>query len=255
MLDNAASQNKTAWEYRAYEWRVHQYGTPQAVAEEIIKNPQEHLRYHAEYFNDVEGKRVASVCGSDGRRALAIAQLKAEATVFDISEPQKKYAMELAEVASVKIGYELGDFCDTDLKKYGEYFDYAYAEGGILHYFHDLDSFFAVLHKILKGSGMLILCDFHPFTKVAGANYNSDKKETAEVDYFDSSAQNGDVAYKQDFPESERDSFPEVLLRRYTLSEIINAAIRAGFNIREFNEHPGWINKKRPGEFTIVASK
>ena len=70
---------------------------------------------------------------------------------------------------------------------------------------------------------------------------------------LDSSAKRGDVAFKQFFPENEYSSFPDVMLRRYTLSEIINAIIQAGFTVCEFNEHPGWVNKKCPGEFTIVA--
>ena len=256
MLDNYVSQNKTAWEYRAYEWRVSHQGTPHTVADEIMTDPKKSLRYHAKYFIDVDGKRVASVCGSDGRRALALALLKAEATVFDISESQKKYALELAEAAGVKIGYETGDFCETDLSKYSEYFEHAYAEGGILHYFHDLNKFFSVLLRILKPHGSLILCDFHPFTKIASANTEPIiREETTEADYFDNSVQYGDVAYKKFFPKNEHDSFPDVVIRRYTLSDIINAVIQAGFNIREFNEHPGWVNKKRPGEFTIVAKK
>ena len=248
------SQNKAAWEHRAYEWRVNHKGTPQAAAAKIADNPTKHLRYHAKHFNDIAGKRIANICGSDGRRALAFALLHADATVFDISEPQKKYALELAEAAGVKIGYELGDFCETDLAKHGESFDYAYAEGGILHYFHNLDKFFAVLHKILKPGGTLLLCDFHPFTKIVSAN-NLNGENAIDTDYFDSRVQHGDVAFKQFFSTDEQDSFPDVMLRRYTLSEIINALIRSGLTIREFIEHPGWANPKWPGEFTIVARK
>ena len=226
MLDYIVSQNKAAWEHRAYEWRVSHQGTPQVVAEEMMINPKKSLRYHAKYFNDVDGKNIASICGSDGRRAVALALLKAKSTVFDISEPQKKYALELAEAAGVKINYEIGGFCETDIKKYGEYFDYAYAEGGILHYFHELNKFFAVIYRILKPNGTLVLCDFHPFTKIASANMVLTKEdESVEDDYFDSSVHKGDVAYKQYFPESEHDSFPDCLGRCYILSDIINAGL------------------------------
>ena len=124
-----------------------------------------------------------------------------------------------------------------------------------MHYFHDLEKFFSVLFKILKPNGTLIICDFHPFSRIVSANKILTKEETSEVNYFDSSVQNGDVAYKQYFSESEHDLFPDVMVRHYTLSDIINAVIQAGFNLREFNEHPGWIYKERPGEFTIVAKK
>ncbi|MCL2374896.1 MAG: class I SAM-dependent methyltransferase [Treponema sp.] len=258
MPNNAVTQNKAAWEHRAYEFRVSHYGIPQSVANEMMSNPKKFLRYHAEYFNDVDGKNIASICGSDGRRAVALSLLGAKATVFDISDPQKKYALELAEAAGVNIDYIIGDFCETDTIRYVEYFDYAYAEGGILHYFHDLDKFFAVLFNVMKSNSTLILSDFHPFGKVATANWNPDSKGGAtetDVDYFDICVKSGDVAFKQFFNEKEHDSFPDISVRRYTLSDILNAIIRAGFNVVEFNEHPGWVNKKRPGEFTVVAKK
>ena len=50
--------------------------------------------------------------------------------------------MELAEAAGVKIGYEIGDFCEIDLKNYGEHFDFAYAEGGYCITSMTLKSFF-----------------------------------------------------------------------------------------------------------------
>jgi len=79
--------------------------------------------------------------------------------------------------------------------------------------------------------------------------------ESTMVDYFDNSVERRDVAYKQYFPEDEHKYFPDCLGRHYTLSDILNTTIQAGFNILEFNEHPGWVNKKRPGEFTIIARK
>jgi len=253
MYDAVVSQNKAAWEYRAYEWRVSHQGTPQAVAAKMMGNPQKSLRYHGAYFSDAAGKRVASICGSDGRRAVALALLKADAVVFDISEPQKEYAMALAQAAGVEIGYEIGDFCKTDIARYGAYFDYAYAEGGVLHYFHDLERFFETVYAILKPNGALLLCDFHPFTKIVSANFTAEVE--GEADYFNSGAINDCVAYKPFFAKDEQASFPDVSVRRYTISEILNASIRAGLTIREFVEHPGWVNPKWPGEFTIVAAK
>jgi hypothetical protein len=43
--------------------------------------------------------------------------------------------------------------------------------------------------------------------------------------------------------------------RAYTLSDIINAVIEAGFTFKRFEEHPDWVNKNIPGEFTILAQK
>lgn len=243
-----AEINKTAWEYRAYEFRANQYGTPQDIAKEILENPKNFLRYHAKYFYDVGGKNIASVCGSDGRRALALAALGANAAVFDISEPQKKYALELAEAAGVKIEYVLGDFCETDVAKYGNMFDFVYLEGGILHYFSEIDAFTKMLYAIMKSNGQLILCDAHPYRKINGL-------EQTDGDYFDSHLYNADAPLRVFVPEEEQDAFPKILVRYYTISEIINSVIASGFTLEEFIEHSHWEDKKRPVEFTIIAYK
>jgi hypothetical protein len=49
--------------------------------------------------------------------------------------------------------------------------------------------------------------------------------------------------------------FPKCYIRKYTISEIINAAISSGFIIKSFEEHPAWTNDKLPGEFTLLAYK
>ncbi len=193
--------------------------------------------------------------GSNGRIAVPLAVLGANVTVFDISEENKRYALELADCADVSINYEIGDFNNVDLNRYGNVFDIAYLEGGILHYFHDLDLFFHSLYSIIKPGGKLILSDFHPFRKIVAIGQSGKNTQIIDGDYFDSSIFNGDVAYKSYFPKDEQQLFPDCSLRYYTLSEIINAAINAEFNIREFNEHPNWENKKIPGEFTIIGLK
>ncbi|MBQ7220601.1 MAG: class I SAM-dependent methyltransferase [Synergistaceae bacterium] len=251
----AARQNKRAWEHEVYEWRVKAQGSPESVADAIRTAPGKFLRCHEKYFFDVKGRRIASICGSDGRRACALAVLGAEATVFDISEAQKRYALELAEALNVKINYEVCDFCSLDRNKYASYFDYAYAEGGILHYFHDIDLFFAVLYSIIKGGGILVLSDYHPFRKAIAAENPSRNIEKTGGNYFDSMLHEGHVPYKKFFGADEQADFPECLLRFYTLSEIINAALRAGFIIKEFNEHPKHDDGKLPGEFTLIAQR
>lgn len=245
-----AEINKVAWEYRAYEfWNTQ--GSPAEKATYIKNDPVARLRYHQKYFQKIEGLKIANPCGSNGRIAVSLALLGAEVTIFDISEENKRYALELAECAGVKINYIVGDFYDVDLKKYADYFDIVYSEGGILHYFSDIDIFTTKLYNITKNMGKLILSDFHPFRKM---NPNSNAPQT-KGDYFDSDIHKGDVAYKGFFSDEEQDSFPNCSLRFYTLSEIINSVINSKFVIKEFNEHPNWKDKKIPGEFTIIAEK
>ncbi|WP_426348572.1 class I SAM-dependent methyltransferase [Alloiococcus sp. CFN-8] len=242
-----AKKNKTAWEYRAYEfWNSR--GTPEEIAEQLKVDPLSKLKLHKKYFKNIDGMKVANVCGSNGRKAVPLALLGADVTIFDISEENKRYAKELADCADVNIKYEVGDFCEVSMDIFKNSFDMAYTEGGILHYFSDLDIFMNTIYELLKPKGQLILSDFHPLRKI-----NSDGQ--TEGDYFDSRIFNGAVAYKKFFNEKEQSSFPDCSLRFYTLSEIINSVIRAGFTIKEFNEHPNYENEKLPGLFTIYAVK
>ena len=254
-MDDVSRKNKKAWEYRAYEFWNMNYGTPQEKAEEIRKDPKARLRYHQKYFENIQCTKIANVCGSNGRIAVPLAVLGADVTVFDISEENKRYALELADCAGVSIHYELCEFYDVDLDKFGRIFDMIYLEGGILHYFHDLDRFSALLYGILKPGGKLILSDFHPFRKIYAVGISGKNASATGGNYFDSEIHSGDVAYKNYFPQQDQTDFPDCSLRFYTLSEILNAVIRAGFNIREFNEHPNWDDKKIPEEFTIYAVK
>lgn len=245
-----AAINKTAWENRAYEAWNKRNGTPSEYATEIKSNPIGGRQIHQQIFKNISisGKKIANPCGSNGRQAVPLALLGADVTVFDISEENKQYALELAKETGVNIEYILGDFCETDLNKYGNIYDIIYAEGGILHYFSDIDMFTKMLYAITKSNGQLILSDFHPYRKINGL------KQT-ENNYFDNQIHIGNVAYHGFFEQEEQEAFPKCSLRYYTLSEIINSVIASGFALKEFIEHPNFNDNKIPAEFTIIAYK
>lgn len=56
---------------------------------------------------------------------------------------------------------------EIDRKRFGDAFDVVFMEGGILHYFHDIDAFMDMMYILLKPGGNMICSDFHPFTKIA----------------------------------------------------------------------------------------
>src|SRR5699024_8000234 len=79
-----------------------------------------------EYFENVRGINVGNICGSNGRKAVPLSLLGADVTVFDISEENKRYALELADFANTSIDYVVGDIYDMNLNKYAGYFDVLY---------------------------------------------------------------------------------------------------------------------------------
>ena len=159
--------------------------------------------------------------------------------------------METAEAANVTIGYEVCDVLEADLEKYGDYFDVVFMEGGILHYFHDIDEFMKIMYALLKPGGKMICSDFHPFTKIN----DSLKLETPVMSYFSTEVYEGEMAHARFYEDKIRSKMPKCSLRKYTVSEIINGIIHSGFRLTRFDEHPAWENDRLPGEFTAVAVK
>lgn len=249
MMEEYSRQNKQAWEYDAYAFWVCHNGTPRERAKQDQADPEKSLRRYAAYFDHYVGLRVANICGSCGKKAVPLALLGAEVTVFDISEANRRYALEVAQAAGVQIDYVVGDVLEADLQKYGGYFDVVFMEGGILHYFHDIDAFMRVQRALLKPGGTMICSDFHPFTKITDALH----LEQPVMGYFSSDVFEGEMAHARFYDEPERSRIPKCLYRRYSISEILNAILQNGFRLQRFDEHPAWENERLPGEFTAVA--
>jgi SAM-dependent methyltransferase len=148
----------------------------------------------------------------------------------------------------VKLECVLGDFIETDINKYGNMFDFVYLEGGIIHYFSEIDEFTKMLYAITKPNGRLILCDMHPYKKL-------DNLFVTEGDYFNSRLHDNGAPLRNCFSKEEQEAFPKISVRYYTMSEIINSVIASGFMLKEFTEHPHYKEPKHPMEFTIIADK
>lgn len=250
-MKDYSMQHKKAWEYNAYEFWVKSSGTPEERAKKDIENPKGMLKRYAEYFDTFEGIKVANICGSCGKKAIPLALLGSQVTIFDISEDNKRYALEVAKAAHVDVRFEVCDILEIDMSKYENYFDVVFMEGGILHYFHDIDEFMSIMYSLLRKGGKLICSDFHPFTKIADIL----ELQQPTMSYFSTDIYEGEMAHARFFEEDIRNQMPKCSYRKYTISEIINAVINAGFCIKRFDEHPAWTNEKVPGEFTAVAIK
>jgi len=250
-MDEHSKQNKIAWEYNAYDFWVSQTGAPADRAKKDLENPRAMLKNYSKYFDDVKGLKIVNICGSCGKKAVPLSILGALVTVFDISEENKRYACETAEAAGTHIEYIVGDVMDIDMSIYGGYFDVVFMEGGILHYFYDIDRFMGIMNNLLKNGGKMICSDFHPIHKLIDANGLGNQA----TDYFSTEIIECEMAHAKFYDDEKRKKFPKCKIRRYTLSEIINSVINSGFSIKSFDEYPAWTNEKLPGEFTLLANK
>ena len=140
---------------------------------------------------------------------------------------------------------------EIDMEKYEVFFDVVFMEGGILHYFHDIDAFMNIMNRLLKAGGKMICSDFHPFNKISDAL----KLQQPTMSYFSTEVFEGEMAHARFYDGEIRKQIPKCLYRTYTISEIINSILGNGFTLKRFAEHPSWENDKLPGEFTAVAQK
>ncbi|SHI82299.1 Methyltransferase domain-containing protein [Clostridium amylolyticum] len=258
-MNRQGEANKEAWSYRAYEYWINDLGVPSEVSRDMLKQPKRYLRRHIELLGDIKGKKIANLLGFCGKKAIPLAILGADVTIVDISMENKKYAMEVAEQAGVNLNYIVSDFQGFDISDYTSYFDIVYLEGGILHYFSDLNMFSRKIYEMLKVGGKVVLNDFHPIRKIFKKrdifDMSIDRVEL-EGDYFETELWLGEVAYKKFFSDSEKDEFSDCLLRYWTMGEIITAFASAGFIIEKLIEGPRFDEYKNiPGDFTLVASK
>jgi SAM-dependent methyltransferase len=249
-LNEQSKTNKVAWNHRAYEFWNTYNGTPYEFASRLRQNIHENINErYTDLFLDVSGQRILNAMGSNGRKAVPLGLLGAEVTIIDISEENRRYALELAKHADVELKYKVGDFITYEDATDLGYFDIVFSEGGILHYFSDLRLLFHKMNRYLRNGGRLILNDFHPFRKVLFPEIGTDG------DYFESDMHTRPVAYESRFKESEWAQFPKCSLRFYTIGEIITAIGQNGFCIKELRELKRVGMEYTPSEFTLVAEK
>ncbi len=237
--------NQAAWNTGAYEAWVIENGTPAHLAATL--EPEKILKRVLKHLGNLNGKKVANPLGSRGKAGVAMALLGANVTIFDLSESNKRYALELATAANVKLEYVVGDF--MQLETQNDDFDVVLMELGILHWFMDLNALAKQVHGIMNTGGRFVVNDFHP---IASKLLSKTQTQTlADRDYFDSSPHSGKVPY-QGLIKIET---PDCLTRCWTLGEIVTALAQNGFQIETLEETPGWgFDAKIPGLFTLVAT-
>lgn len=241
--ETALNLNRSAWNSSAYEAWHQRYGSPAQAAAVIAKDPWHVLRRLRENLGRIEGRKICSLQGSHGRIAVAMALLGARVTVFDFSEANRRYALELASAAGVQIDYILTDVMAAPSLGFRHSFELVVLELGVLHYHSDLLAFFKMTGELLPSGGALLVNEYHP----AERKLRTMVDQTGG-DYFFSQIVRVPVAFAAINGEAAT-----CLCRYWTLAEIVTAIIAAGYNLKSLAEYPDWQNPALPGTFTAFA--
>jgi 2-polyprenyl-3-methyl-5-hydroxy-6-metoxy-1,4-benzoquinol methylase len=253
-------KNQESWNNETYSAWINRFGTPEEAFNKIRKDPVKIISSLYRKFGEVKDKKIMNLMGSNGTKAVALTLLGADVTVVDFSEGNKRYAMELAAAANVRIEYILSDVLKLTKDQLTGDYDIVFAEMGILHYFTDLKPFFSVIFQLLNKDGIVIIRDFHPVsTKLISSRGTTAKirKHKVTGDYFDTSLKETEVSYSKYLDSNEVTQ--KVFLRQWNLGEIITAIADCGLVIKSLEEEPNLscdnYDKGIPKTFIITAKK
>ena len=179
----------------------------------------------------LSGKAVAQICCNNARELISVKKAGAGRCVgFDISDEFIKQGERLKQAAGVEIElvctdiYELGDAYDNQ-------FDLLYITIGVLGWLQDLETFFAILVRLLKPGGQILIYESHPVLEL----FEEDSGGTIRNDYFNK---------KPYFEEEVSDYFnPEAVIKspsywfHHRLADIFGSLITHDFNIIHFDEY------------------
>jgi len=200
------------------------------------------------YLRDVQGKKVIVLQFGDALLLLACAKKGALVTGVDFSSQMIRLAKKSAKECGVNVKLVEADCQHLPKSIPNSYFDLAVAECGIFIWIENLGAWMKSTHRVLKKGGKLIVSDFHPLS-ICTSEWKEGRLLSFTRSYFD---QQPRVCREENAPSSVE--------FMWKLSDVINAAIDAGFRIDRVEEY--YVEEKVkevppfiPTDFLLVASK
>jgi SAM-dependent methyltransferase len=175
-------------------------------------------------------------------------------TVVDITEDNRRYALECAHAAGVSLDYIVSDILEWQAGPFMSHFDLVLMEYGILHYFVDLNPIAKLIYGILKPGGKLVLHEYHPFSKKGAPKQDGDQL-VLEGDYFSEEVREATAPRSMAFSQEEVDSFPLCRYRYWQMGEIVSVFCKQGLAAETLVEHPHREFTTIPVMFTLVAKR
>ena len=249
-LEDHIRINRKHWDAVA----VKNWPSKKAVLPEIVRDPDaflERVEPHLfPYLKEIKGSRVIVLQFGDAHVMLACAMKGAEITGVDYSSEQVRLAREAAELCEVNLKLVEADCQNLPESIPESHFDLAVAECGIFLWIADLDTWMRNAYRVLKRGGKLIAQDFHPISLAA--------KD------FRVKIEDGIVAFRKSYLDQSAEvrhsepDLPPAVEFNWKISDVVNASIRAGFQIdhlEEFYDGPGESLNLIPNYYLLIATK
>jgi len=174
---------------------------------------------------DLRGKTIAQLPCNNGRELLSLIRYfdANEALGIDISDAAIEEARQLAAIAGLNAQFLRTNLLELD-DEYNHAFDFIYISEGSLQWFPDLDEYFAVITRLLKNDGQILIFEIHPFAYIKDASSYFDK---GPYSYEEGLDYVGGVAYEA----------KECCWFMHRMSDILGALRRNRIEVLEFDEY------------------
>lgn len=144
--------------------------------------------------------------------------------------------------------------------------DLVHTGRGALLWMMDLDAWARVVYRLLKPGGLLHIYEGHPLDFVWDTGASTYQFHPQRGDYFGQGLYGGEIWPKPflEYQEGIHSADYPIHDRAWTLGQILNSVIRAGFTLQYFNEYPVpfWnqfpeippdLLRRLPHSFTLMA--
>ena len=185
---------------------------------------------------NLTNKTISQLPCNNGRELLSLMKYGAKKAIgFDISDIAIREAKELAKISKLNAKFERCDILEIDAK-YNNYFDFIYISEGSLQWFPDLNDYFSVVSRLLKKDGKVLIFEMHPFAYFFENGFDPKKQNFDEMtSYFNSGPYNYEDGL--DYVGGVKYESKECYWFMHKISDILNAILKNGIEIEEFDEY------------------
>jgi SAM-dependent methyltransferase len=182
-----------------------------------------------ELLGDIQDKKILHLQCHFGQDTISFVRLGAKAIGVDLSDKAIERAKEFNTQLALDAIFICCDIYDTP-KYLDEKFDIVFTSYGTIGWLPDLDKWAKIVSHFLKPGGKFIMADFHPVVWM----YDNDFKKVF-YNYF-----NVEPIYEDEtgtYANKEAGIVNKTISWNHPISEILNALINSGLEIKAFNEY------------------
>jgi SAM-dependent methyltransferase len=190
---------------------------------------------------DVKGKSLLHLQCHFGLDTMSWSRLGAKCTGVDLSDEAINLAKEINDELKLDAKFICCNIYDlypqtkntskaSPLEGLGEAFDIVFTSYGTIGWLPDLDKWAAIISHFLKSGGMFYMADFHPVVWMFDDDFT-------HIKYYYENKEMIVMENQATYTDGGGNLTGKEYSWNHSLSEVLNALINAGLEIKLFNEH------------------